>query len=399
MISNQAERIRALQLEAKARRSDPKFGSLSRAAARALQEGSLSPLIQQSLDSKASPDDIVFAARAHGISGLLSRLAADSIPKLAPEVSEALHQDREATRQRARRLAEDLRALARRAEKSGLPLIPLKGAILGPLKYHDPSLRPSSDIDLLATGKDFDAWSRVLLEEGYVGTGETFKHRIFEKPAERMIDGFGEHPENPRPVELHPALRERILGRELDVTEPYVLSLRAESAQGIEMLVPSDDALLLHLLLHLSPAALGRGARLIQLYDFALLEPSAQAAGLVAQHLDEIGWASWHLAHREFPPALPEHLIGGLSRSAPSGSRRNRFLARPGLLTGEHDLDVLFRVDLGLCRSPSDAFRRCLETLPEKVTLESRFGKVDSVPRHAWALVRYAIDRLSKRSA
>ncbi len=69
-----------------------------------------------------------------------------------------------------------LRELARvraAAGAAGIALLPLKGAALAPTYYPSPSLRPMSDLDLLARVGDFGRVPAVLTALGYVQTPST----------------------------------------------------------------------------------------------------------------------------------------------------------------------------------------------------------------------------------
>jgi len=102
--------------------------------------------------------------------GLVERLMA-ALPAgrggLPPEVEERLQHEAAGLRIRAARLSaaldEALRALSRR----GIPVVPLKGPVLAERLYADPALRPSTDLDLLVSGADFDDAAAALEELGY----------------------------------------------------------------------------------------------------------------------------------------------------------------------------------------------------------------------------------------
>lgn len=102
--------------------------------------------------------------------GLLERLkvALPSGGDGLPQGFEArLHREVAGLRIRAALLSaaldEALRALSRR----GIPVVPLKGPVLAERLYVDPALRPSTDLDLLVDGADFDRAAAALEELGY----------------------------------------------------------------------------------------------------------------------------------------------------------------------------------------------------------------------------------------
>src|SRR5262249_33536047 len=154
----------------------------------------------------------------------------------------------------------------------GLPFIPLKGSFLAQQRYGDASLRPAADVDLLAPDDaSYDAWTRLLAADVYELETESARDRVFQRRDTRPPASFAEDADSPRPVELHRRLEVRLLGRSVDVTEPYVRGLSGGSLLGEPALLPSDGALALHLLVHAGPALVGRGVRLVQLHDFTRL--------------------------------------------------------------------------------------------------------------------------------
>jgi len=327
----------------------------------------------------------------HGISGLLSALA-DLEPSVPSEsLSAELRAERERIGWRGDRLLEDLAALGRRAAAEGLALVPLKGSYLAPERYRDLSLRPAADIDLLARDDEFDAWSRLLLDEGYERQAESADVSVFSKRSFRSPDGFAEHPDNPRPVELHRRLRFRLLGRVHDFTGLYLGETReARSVDGIAALFPGERALALHLLVHAGPALVGRGLRLLQLHDFSVLSLDAACGELAVERLGEAAWGLSALLVRAWPGLLPEAFLSAFENAAPrSTTRRRRWLSRPGLLTGEAERSVLVLAEAGLCKTPSDLARRLVHALPEGSFLDRAYGQ-----RGFSAFARYYADRI-----
>lgn len=383
--------VRDLHLEAKRRRSDPLFGLLTRAAGAALAQDDIGPLADAVAAAGAADGDALFMARVHGISGLLARLSERSPARLGESLHAALAAERAAIGERGARLAEDVAALGRRAERAGLPFAPLKGAVLAPTRYRDLSLRPAADVDLLAPDGTFEAWRRALSEAGYREAGRTLKHATFVRDGGRVPDGFGEHPDNPRPVDLHDAIREPMLGRIVDVTEAVTARLTAGTLHGVPALLPDDDALLIHLLLHAGPHAIGRGVRLVQLADLGLLRTGRESPRAAGGALGEIAWGVAQLAARSLPGCLPAPFLEGLSSHAPSDARRHAWLSRPGLLTGEAEETWLLWAEMPLCATPRDALRRVAAALPERVALAELYGA--GLPYPA-ALARYVWDRI-----
>ena len=359
-------------MEARRRRQTPAFGRLSRAAAVALAARSLEPLLPAVIAENA--DDAVFFARIHGISGLLDSLADARVPAT---VAEAWRADRARVGARAARFRDDLDRLRRRASEAGLAFHPLKGALLAFGKYPDPSLRPAADIDLLAEEPDFEAWSRILVEEGYFAQTESPDVRVFFRTDFRTPDSFEEHPDNPRPVELHRRVAYRLLGRRVDLTERYLTD------------PDRDRALFLHLLVHAGPALVGRGLRLVQFEDFRHVSADADSARSAVALLHDAAWGISALIERTLPGTFTAAYLDALA--PPSARRQRLWLARPGLVTGEAEREVLFLAEARLCRTPRELLSRCVDAFPETSFLDRAYGA------SPLRLLRYYRDRFSPR--
>jgi hypothetical protein len=384
-----------LHLEGRRRKREPAFRELSRAAARALAVRDLAPVAETLSRGAASAGDVVFASRIHGICGLLAELT-DARPDAVPEeLAIAWREDRARAAERAARLAEDLARLGERARRSGLAFVPLKGAVLAFSRGRDPSLRPCADLDLLASGADFDAWTRVLLEMGYVLETEGAKDSVFQNPKTRPPSSFAEDPDAPRPVELHRRIETRLLGRVHDPTESYLASLTDGTLLGVPARLPSDDALFLHLFLHASPDLVGRGLRLVQYDDFTHLKPTNAFVDAAIALLDEASWGIAALLTRTRPDAVPAALLGGFERAAPPARRRRAWLSRPGLLTGEAEKTVLVLAEARLCRRPGELAARARQALPDRAFLDRAYGAGVSLPLRLARYYRYYRDRLA----
>ncbi len=372
-----------LQLEGRRRRERPGFRLFAHALRDSLAVGTASP-VGRALVGGGSVEDALFAARIHGVSGLLSRL-----PELPASLEEGLADDLARLTARGARLHEDLSRLGERAAARGLPFVPLKGSLLAFDRYADPALRPAADLDLLAPEGSFDAWTELLVGEGYEVTTRGRKDWVFARPGARTPDDFREHPDNPRPVELHSSLEVRLLGRTIDLTSRYVASLRDARVVGSPARAPDDDLLWLHLLVHAGPALVGRGVRLIQIHDLRLAPPGPAAAVRAVQVLGEAAWGLCALAEKALSGSIPPGLLDSLP--APGARRRVRWLGRPGLWDGTRERAVLLMSEIGLCEGAGAALARVVDALPEGSFLSRAYGRVGP-----GALVRYYRDRISR---
>lgn len=200
-------------------------------------------------------------AEAHGLGALL----AGRLAPLAPgESARALGDLAERTLARGRRLADEVALIAAAFDAAGLRYAWLKGAHLAPLLYDPPAARPMADLDLWLHPGDASAAESLLMKLGYAPAGRSWKHRRYLRPDNRrVVDWRGEHPDNPRPVELHEALVESFRGIRLD------LSAGGPPACANDHLPPA--LVMAHLAAHAGVDALQRRLRLVQLVDLRRL--------------------------------------------------------------------------------------------------------------------------------
>ncbi|MHB9131972.1 MAG: nucleotidyltransferase domain-containing protein [Armatimonadota bacterium] len=207
----------------------------------------LRQLVQQGVDWRAFTQ----LARTHGIVPLcyhtLLQCCPDSVPA---DVMALLH---EATGQRTRMgllLLGELHKLLGLFAAHALPVIPLKGPILGQVLYGNPTLRESGDLDILVQERDMRQAKAVLLAQGYrpenpheytevqiAAMREIYHHEVFIHPVTQMM------------VELHWRLAEYpFIGRLSDTSiweRSYATSL---GGREMRLLLPAD--LLLFLCAH-----------------------------------------------------------------------------------------------------------------------------------------------------
>ncbi len=396
MTSHPTTYTTPLHREGSRRRRGAAFAALSKGAAEALSRDDLEPLAEACQTVQATSDDVLFSARVHGVSGLLARLGTSRtpIPKGLPDGTlEELQHERQRIKTRGERLQEDFYKLGNRASRSGLPLIPLKGTYLTPERYRDLSLRPSADIDLLTPPHFVADWSRLLLEEGYILETQSEKDRVFTRPGARVAgQGYEENEDNPRPVELHHAIRQRLLGRTVDITELYTEGLVDGNVLGLSARIPMDDALAVHLLHHAAPAAIGRGLRLIQIYDFRTISPGIIGAVLASSAMGSAAWGVASLLERSLPGVLPALFREGLraiSAIARDSKRQAAWQRRPGLMTGREERTILALAELPLCEGPAAILGRLRAAIPPRTVLNRLYGQGG-----ASSLLQYVRERI-----
>jgi hypothetical protein len=180
-------------------------------------------------------------------------------------------------------LAEVLRAFA----DADVPVLPVKGSVLGATIYEEPAARPMADLDVFLREEHFPAGEELLARIGYEKTFNGWKHARFKKPGSgQVVDREREHPDNPRQLEVHPRCRERILGEVVDLTDRIWAGARRGELFGIPTWLPGPDAAWLHLLIHATHHVMLNNSRLVQLVDLALLTPAVRDPAALLADLD-----------------------------------------------------------------------------------------------------------------
>lgn len=178
------------------------------------------------------------------------------------------------------KLQADLQAILGLFAQHQLAVMPLKGSILATRFYPDAALRPMADLDILLQPADFETAAALLAQLGYEQTTVHWKHTAFIKPHNQtVVSNTGEHPDNPRPVEVHLACRETFGGPTITLTELLWHPAQSETLLGHPAQIPTLPALWLHLLAHATYHLWQGRGRLIQLVDLTYL-PAPDAATL-----------------------------------------------------------------------------------------------------------------------
>lgn len=263
------------------------------------------------------------AGRVHGVAPLL-QAKLEGAAWVDPANRAWLAEQRRLNGQRVARMQEELQAILARFARRDLPLLPLKGAILTALYYPEPGLRPMADLDILIRAEDYEAGARLLAELGYEPGVRHWKHVEFVKPDNRqVVSREGEHPDNPRGVEVHLACRETFGGPTLDLTETMWANAAPGALLGEPALLPRPEALWLHLLVHASYHAWQGRGRLIHLLDLAqvaphLSDPLPWLNGVDARYT----YPALSLLRKYFPTAIGADLLLSQTRRVSAGFAR-----------------------------------------------------------------------------
>jgi hypothetical protein len=234
-----------------------------------------------------------FAATVNGVAPWLHHALTGTplAASLPGEFLDCLSRQHQANRARAERLQADAARILAAAARVGIPVIPLKGAaILAGDYYPQPGLRPMADLDLLVSAGSIPQTARLMADLGYTLRGSTWKHHTFLRPDNEQIVAYEEHPDNPRPVEVHYRTAETLWGLLCDLTARAWERARKGSFLGIEALLLPPSELLLHAAIHTTFNVLNHTARLIHLADIRQLAQRLTAR----QEWGEVthGWGS-----------------------------------------------------------------------------------------------------------
>jgi hypothetical protein len=169
---------------------------------------------------------------------------------------------------------------------------------------------------------DMAAVAAALESLGYAPAGRTWKHARYLRPSNaKVVDVRGEHPDNPRPVEIHPRVVESFRGIAFDLTDR--LDASGQTA--------GDAPMVLHLVAHATVDALSRRCRLVQLLDIAQLAPTLSRAdwerlGRMAEEDPRFAWPALALAAAWLAAPVPEDLLARLEASV--SARLRAWVAR-----------------------------------------------------------------------
>jgi hypothetical protein len=218
-------------------------------------------------------------------------------------------------------LAEALAAL----HAASVAVMPLKGSLLATRYYPEPGLRPMNDLDLLVQPEDEPRAIAALAGLGYQPLMRGWKHLELARPDGRgpTVAFDGEHPDNPRSLDLHTCLREQFWSIHYDLTE----HAWSDSSQGQLVGQPARlmrPALLLHhLAVHASCDMIARRVRLLHLQDLALVAAQVDPAGwegIIAharsRREERFVYPALALASRYFP-AVPGLALEALRPGVP----------------------------------------------------------------------------------
>lgn len=273
-----------------------------------------------------------WAIQVHGIAPLLyqhlSRNA--TLDQLPPHLQTYLADQYRLNRQRVTAMMAELSIVLHAAKQAGIDIAPLKGGLLVSYYYDDPALRPMSDLDLLVRREDQPRLARVLLELGYQMTQNTPRHQSYAlaQPGQRIIYTQGEHPDNPHGLDLHTKVQEQIWCVRYEMTQEVWAGCQSALFGGAPALLIAPLDLLQHLLIHATGDLMVGRARLIQLYDIALVgswlnlsEWGLLVAAGQRRREERLLYAPLLLAERYLGRVAPSDALARLESGTPTSLR------------------------------------------------------------------------------
>jgi hypothetical protein len=239
----------------------------------------------------------------HGIAGLLLR----ALRWAEPDWRHFLQSEVSDTREHHRHISAAIEELHALSQKSGIPVVVLKGSALHALGIYQPGERPMADVDILVRSADVGAMEELLARAGFVLRGVTWKHREFE----RMRD------HSRVKIDLHTRLAERIASREFTLADDALAAVPGVRGYASRL------QLLRHLLLHAAGNMSTRSARAIQLHDIARVSAQLEPAEWSQFRSDpwEQRWCFYPpllLVSRYFPGVIDRDALAELAATCPS---------------------------------------------------------------------------------
>lgn len=257
-------------------------------------------------------NSLLKAAEEHRVASILYLTLRDLAIPVPAEVQDRLKNNYERNALQSLVNAAELIDLLSKFDQAGIEAMPFKGIVLGAGVYHDLSIRPAGDLDLLIHYKDLLRATALLAARGYVlrtpvnpdGTPEApdyFEYH-FERPADGIVIELRWR------LELTQPRFRRNLG--MDWVWPH---RRTTELAGTRVPDMQPEILLLVLCMHASKHV---WSRLIWIHDVAQLirsEPSLNWREVIGQAGATGLWRALALgvllAHRVADAEVPERVL------------------------------------------------------------------------------------------
>lgn len=265
-------------------------------------------------------ESLKFISRVHGTAPLLHKRLY-GVTWLDSALKGWLAEQYRFNDQRIAKMQVELKEILASFSQAGIGVMPLKGAILAVEYYEAAGLRPMADLDLLIQPEDFERGAAVLAQLGYEQDLVHWKHTEFIKPDNRrVVSTQGEHPDNPRGVEVHLHCRETFGGPTIELTDFMWRHSVEGPLLGERAILPAPEALWLHLVVHASYHLWQGRGRLIHLVDLVHVSPQLTDLQSLLSSVDaRFTYPSLAMVKKYFPGSIEDRLLSAQAdRLSPS---------------------------------------------------------------------------------
>ena len=309
----------------------------------------------------------------------------------------------DASRQRTQCMLDAAVEILDAFQQAGIAAIMLKGAVLAPLYYPDPFIRPLADLDLLIKPEDIGASRDIMRNQlGYYYYSRSAEDEVYLR-GERKQNIWA--PDNVHPVEIHFTLREEYAGIGYQLADiMWRESGERPYWQNSSARIPNTAALLLHVCAHTTSDWIIQRGRLMHLDDIRKLCEAMQPAdwqtfnNLVQPSTARFLYPALAFAQKYTDLPIPETMINVLQQACPPAllqwlaqtelgdTSESNPASRSGL-----GLDIARR----LARSRLDMGRFWLRSFfPRRFNLAKRYPRLVETPFWPLAYLLINGDRL-----
>lgn len=225
-------------------------------------------------------DSLTITAVALGLAPLLHWALQNQTIKPPPLALAKLGATRNAHAKRNEEIATQLAEILAACYKNSIKVVVLKGALLAPLLYADPALRPMNDIDLLFQPDDLPVVAQILDNLGYHGKHKSADQGPGVTKHLSTYQRSGNTAQTPNPylspqadrmIEPHQSLEESWFGLKVDITPGVWERLVPVTLHQHPAYRLSNEDMLLHLTAHATFHVIMGTTVFVQLYDIARL--------------------------------------------------------------------------------------------------------------------------------
>ena len=251
----------------------------------------------QTMVLSTSTLELMRLIEGHGIAALI--LGALPKESMSEELGAAIQDLLNRMRERHQALEADRERVEALLDERQIGYALIKSSVYAKDLYREAFYRPRADMDYLVNPDQVAEARSGLASLAYIHEQSSWKHsRLLRDQDMQIVDGRGEHANNPRPLEIHAALSEMYRGIEIQL--PIGRSLGS-----IDPLMQEDWIILAHIASHTSVDLLSRKLRIIQLADLRRMvdhfgEETFEALAAWAEnaHRARFIWPALHLACR-----------------------------------------------------------------------------------------------------